>query len=73
MDISSLIAMADQLPAWMNAIAVLVTACAGIAAITPTKVDDNAIGKLGAVWNIVSRLVNTVALNVGKAQNKDDD
>lgn len=72
MDIASLINMADQLPAWMNGIAVLIAACAGLAAITKTKVDDDALGKLGAVWNIVSRIVNTLALNVGQARNADD-
>jgi hypothetical protein len=70
--ITGLIAMADQLPAWVNAITVLITACAGIAAVTKTTVDDDAMGKLGGIWNIVSRLINTIALNVGKAKNADD-
>ena len=70
--ITGLIAMADQLPGWLNAIAVLITACAGIAAMTKTTVDDDGFGKLGSIWNIVSRVINTIALNVNQAKNADD-
>jgi hypothetical protein len=70
--ITLLIGMADQLPGWLNAIAILISACAGVAAMTKTTVDDEALGKLGGIWNIVSRVVNTLALNVGQARNADD-
>ena len=63
--IDTLSAFFDSLPAWLVAITSLITAAAGLAALTPTKVDDK--------WlNWLLRLVNVVALNVGKAKNADD-
>ena len=55
----------DQLPAWAVAITSLVTACAGIAALTPTKIDDK-------VFGAALRVINVVGLNIGKAKNADD-
>lgn len=51
----------------------VIAACAAIAAITPTKVDDQAMMKLGKIYNIVAKVVNVLGLNVGKAKNKEAD
>ena len=49
---------------WLPAVTGLVTACAAIAALTPTKTDDEVINK-------VLKVVNWIGLNIGKAENKD--
>ena len=61
----ALAALVAQLPAWLTAVTVLVTACAGVAALTPTKSDDKIIG-------IILNIINVVGLNFGKAKNADD-
>ena len=63
--IENLMNFIDALPAWVTALTALVTACAGIATLTPTKSDDEAINK-------ILRLINIIGLNVGKAKNEDD-
>lgn len=55
----------DTFPAWIVAITALVTACAGIATLTPTRTDDEMINK-------ALKVLNFLALNFGKAKNKDD-
>ena len=62
----------DQLPAWAVAITSLITACAGIAALTPTKIDDKVFGVSLKVFGVALRVINTIGLNVGKAKNADD-
>lgn len=49
---------------WLPAITGLVTACAAIAALTPTKVDDKVIQK-------ILNVINFVGLNILKAKNKE--
>ena len=56
----------DELPAWVSALTALVTACAGVASLTPTKSDDAAIA-------FMLRIINVVGLNVNRAKNADDD
>ena len=56
----------DAIPAWLQAASVFVTAAAGIAALTPTKRDDKFLRKVKAV-------LNSWALNLGAAKNKEDD
>ncbi|MEC9434082.1 MAG: hypothetical protein VYD87_14355 [Pseudomonadota bacterium] len=54
----------DALPAWLNALALLITAAAAIATLTPSKSDDRLI-------NAALKLVNLLALNVARAKNAD--
>lgn len=42
-----------------------------ITPLTPTKVDDKIVGGLGKYINIGLKILNTLALNVGKDKNKD--
>ena len=59
-------------PDWLNAIALIVTSAAALAALTPTKVDDNALGWATTIINGALRIINVLAVNVGKAKNADD-
>jgi len=61
----TLTSIITSMPVWLTAITALVTAAAGIAAITPTKSDDKIIG-------IILNIVNVIGLNFGKAKNADD-
>ena len=54
-----------QMPVWLSAVTALVTAAAGITAITPTKTDDKIV-------STILRVLNILALNVFKAKNADD-
>ena len=49
---------------WLPVVTGLVTACAAIAALTPTVTDDKIIQKILDV-------INFIGLNIGKAENKD--
>jgi hypothetical protein len=62
---TSFMAIIASMPEWLTAITALVTACAGVAALTPTKSDDKIIG-------MVLNVINVVGLNFGKAKNADD-
>lgn len=55
----------DQWPSWLSAIAGLISSCAILAALTPTKSDDRIVG-----WLL--RIINVVGVNVGRARNADD-
>lgn len=62
--INTIIGYADELPAWLNAITALVVALSGITALTPTKSDNKAV-------DVLLKLVNFLALNIGKNKNAD--
>ncbi len=53
------------LPGWLDGLAMLVSASAAIAALTPSRSDDAVLGAL-------LRIINIVGLNVGRARNADD-
>ncbi|MDC0637490.1 hypothetical protein OAP25_02195 [Flavobacteriaceae bacterium] len=55
----------ESFPTWITAILTVVTAATAITALTPTKSDDKML-------DIVLRILNFVAGNVGKNKNKDD-
>jgi hypothetical protein len=57
------------IPDWIEAIALVVTAASAIAALTPTKKDDDAIAKVLA---FIRKVANLFALNVANAKPKDD-
>ena len=61
----TLTSIITSMPVWLTAITALVTAAAGIAALTPTKSDDKIIG-------IILNVINVIGLNFGKAKNADD-
>lgn len=54
------------MPDWLTAITALVAACAGIAALTPTRSDDKIIG-------VILNVINVIGMNFGKAKNADAD
>ena len=54
----------DELPAWVNAIAGVVTAATAITILTPTKTDDKYI-------NVLLGFLNIIAGNIGKNKNAD--
>lgn len=55
----------EAFPVWITAILTVVTACTAITAITPTKSDDAAI-------DVILKILNVLAGNVGKNKNADD-
>lgn len=57
------------IPDWIEAIALLVTGASAIAALTPTKKDDEFFGKALAA---IRKVANLLALNVANAKPKDD-
>jgi len=60
----ALFTILDSVPAWVHALTGLVTAATAITALTPSKVDDQ-------VLNMVLKVLNVIAGNVGKNENKD--
>jgi len=51
---------------FLPTLTVIVTSCAAIAAVTPTKVDNR-------VCQVILDIVNFLAINFGKAKNADSD
>lgn len=58
-------AILESAPAWLTAITGVVTAATAITAMTPTKSDDEILGK-------ILRVLNWLAGNFGKNKNADD-
>ena len=56
---------AAALPAWLVAVTTVCTAATAITALTPTRADDRAL-------DIVLRVLNVLAGNVGRNRNADD-
>lgn len=52
-------------------IGVIVLAAKTITVNTPTKVDDEAVLGLGKVYNMIAKVLNLAALNIGKDKNAD--
>ena len=61
-----------QAPQWLQAIAGVVTALTAITMITPTKLDDKALGVATKYINMLLKLCNMGAGNVMGNKNKDD-
>lgn len=59
----SIYAFFDNFPAWLNAILAVISAASAITALTPTPKDDQFVGKL-------YRVLEMLALNIGKAKDK---
>ena len=70
--LSSIIAMAEHIPAAVAGITAFMVFAKAVTVITPTTIDDGLFGKATLVVNVVLRILNVIALNVGKAKNKDD-
>ena len=52
------------------AITATVTAASALAALTPTPKDDFAVGKLKGILRVVYKIMDVLALNIGKAKEK---
>lgn len=65
-------ALLEGLVLYLPLAAGVIAACAAVAVVTPTKVDDAIFGNLGKVINVLLRIVNVLGLNFGNAVNKDD-
>jgi hypothetical protein len=55
----------EGIPAWVAAITMLVTGASAITALTPTKSDDKVV-------NAILKVLNTIAINIGRNKNADD-
>lgn len=62
--INQIITYIDQLPPWINAVTVIVTAATALTMLTPTKTDDKIIN--GAL-----QVLNFIAGNILKNKNAD--
>lgn len=61
----SILAMADQIPNWLQMATTIVASCTVITMATPTKSDDKIVG-------IILRVLNFLSGNWGKNKNADD-
>jgi len=59
-------------PQWLQAIAGVVTALTAITMLTPTKLDDKALGHATKYINMLIKLCNMGAGNILANKNKDD-
>ena len=57
------------IPDWIEAIALLIAGASAVAALTPTKRDDEILGK---ALTVIRKIANFLALNVANAKPKDD-
>jgi hypothetical protein len=60
----ALFTIIDSVPTWVHAVTGVVTAATAITALTPTKADDQII-------NMILKVLNMLAGNVAKNENKD--
>lgn len=54
----------EQLPAWVNALTILVTAATAVTALTPTQADNKVV-------NVLLKILNFIAGNFLKNKNAD--
>ena len=54
-----------KLPDIIHAISTIIAGCSILASITPSQVDNNFL-------NMISKIINTLSFNIGKAKNADD-
>jgi hypothetical protein len=59
----SIYAFFGNFPAWLNAILAVISAASAITALTPTPKDDQFVGRL-------YKILEVLALNIGKAKDK---
>lgn len=59
-----LILLAAKAPAWLTAVGTIVTASSAVTALTPTKVDDKALGFATKGINVVLKVLNILSLNI---------
>ena len=55
----------SKLPDIIHAISTIIAGCSILASITPSQVDNNFL-------NMISKIINTLSFNIGKAKNADD-
>jgi len=60
------------LAALAKIIPLVITGANVVTAVTPTKVDDDFLGKATPVLNTGLKIANILAVNFGKNKNKDD-
>ncbi len=58
---------------WLIAIGTVVTAATAITILTPTKVDDKALGTVGSIINVLLKVTNVLAGNFWGNKNADAD
>lgn len=58
-------------PDWVEAIGLLISAAAAIAAVTKNVRDDEAVTAVQKLWKQLRRIIDLLALNVGNAKNKE--
>ena len=61
-----------QAPNWLLAISGVVTSLTAVTMLTPTKLDDNALGFVTKYVNMLLKVVNVGAGNVMANKNKDE-
>lgn len=59
-----LVKIVEVVQVWLPAITGVISACAVVATLTPTKTDDEILQKILDV-------INFLGMNIGKAENKD--
>jgi hypothetical protein len=67
----AIIGLMSKMPEWFVALSGVVTACTAVTALTPSKMDDKAFGMLTKFINMALKVMNIMAGNVMKNENKD--
>tara|TARA_R100000781_G_scaffold43786_1_gene29896 strand:+ start:47 stop:238 length:192 start_codon:yes stop_codon:yes gene_type:complete len=55
----------SKLPDVLHAVSTIIAGCSIIASITPSKADNEFL-------SMISKIINTLSFNIGKAKNADD-